>query len=313
MFEPASFCNRTSVYLSMLTRTAAGTLFTNDELKLAVIRWENLEDIEEMLSLAKSAVAYLQDADSDVLIWDLRRVQDDEASANDIACRMHVLKQRQVRRWAALSAKSSEDKGPWSQVCVSALAAGETQAAWTTDFHHATALLDSMASDRTTAQLVSPQMPEYRADYGGAVYYLPSVNAVVMRLSGNFHDLQMGAYHYQIGYDLARKMQASALIMDSSATPPLECADRRAFVFKQVFFPMTELESLAQMVHVRSMDRLISKNLPPLRSFMDSVEIAYFEAGSIEEAERLLLAMKGKTNFPAKEGAAVPTLVRQPV
>lgn len=292
--DPWNPCNVVSVHLDMVNRNDAGTIFVNLLRKLVVLRWDRPSEPTQREELVDCAVTALADLQGDALIWDMRRLPAEEGSSADIQSRLRLMNSGIVRRFAALSSVDAIADPASGDEFNKSVRAAAAWASFSTTFSGACRELQAAPTLAGGEDLCGVPPSEFSATYGGSIYYLPDIRTVVVRNGGNYAELDLGVLHYSAGLELAHKMHATAVIMDSSATPPVVEPERFLFVYKHIMLPYSKSKLFSQVVHVRTCDRLQNDSAPPLGPMAAGMDLAYFEADSLQEAVNLIRVMQGK-------------------
>jgi hypothetical protein len=300
--------NQVSVHLDILGQNPAGSVFISTPVKLAVLRWERHVNLVHMIALVQMAHTEMTACGADTLVYDMRRLPNEEGLINDVMARIQALSNNMVRRVGCLSlgagkqaihpdvAKTLEQKG--------------VQACAGTTFDEIGRALDAMEAPGLPHELIMGKQPVgFNATYAGSWYSLPELNVTVIRTSGNTIDPALSTELFSAAFALHKESGASAVILDSSATPTISDLSRYIHVYQDFIVPLGTSGLFKQAIHVRAGDQLFAEGAPPAGPLITSFGVPFYEVAMMSDALILLHMLQGKTR-PVDAVRTIPSEAR---
>jgi hypothetical protein len=281
--------NHISFHLDVAAYNAAGLVFSNPLKKVTVIRWESLADEVLALELAEAALVEMENQETGTLIYDLRKLPEEELQPFDVQLRIYCLESGLVERWGWLSTQAT----PLLEPAEVQKALGDLEIVGEASqvFCTLAQLLDSHLPPEARL-LTQPSPPNFSATYSGSTYSLPDVNATVIRTAGNPGDLDSAKWLFEQALEASRRMGANALILDTSASPPLIDELRYEFAYKSLLLPVGAAKLFKHVVHVRAGDGIVTKKGLAIEPLISALEANYYEVPLMEEAISLLSSLQ---------------------
>jgi hypothetical protein len=296
--------DQVSLHVDIAGQNTAGTVFINLQARLVVVRWECHEDLVAVAELVTLAHGEMAGSGADTLVYDMRRLTCDEGKAADIMARVHAVKDAVVRRVAWIGAAPIEH----AEIEVE-LRQRNIQSCWGSTFDSIGVALDAMGTEDGREPITCEKPNSFQATYAGSWYFLPELQATVMRTAGNIRDTELSAEMFHAGFELHKKAGASAVILDSSATPTIQDMGSYVHVYQNFVVPMGTSGLYKQTIHVRAGDPLFTEGAPPIGPLITSFGVPFYEVALMEDALSLLHLLRGKTR-PVTSIRTIPAEAR---
>jgi hypothetical protein len=285
--------NHVSLHLDISCQNDAGSVFSSPPAKLVVLRWECQENLVHMLKLVKMAHSLMADCGADTLVYDMRRLPSEEGLINDVVGRMQCVENKVVRHLAWLSSEPADR--PLAADILAVVERHGVLACSGGTFEEIGLALDAARPGSDRAPIVGMKPVEFAATYAGSWYAMPELSATVLRTSGNTLDPNLSIEMFNAGFALHKKLNASSLIFDSSATPTILDLGRYIHVYQEFIVPMGISGLFRQAIHVRAGDPLFAEGAPPVGPLVTSFGVPFYEVELMDDAVELLRILKGKT------------------
>jgi hypothetical protein len=296
--------NHVSLHLDISGQNSAGSVFSSPPSKLVVLRWECHDSLMPMIKLIKMAHNEMADSGADSLVYDMRMLPAVEGLTNDVAAQIYCAQNKVVRHLAWLTVGPTV-KSTHPDVA-SAVALSGVQVCAGHTFDDIARILDSWASGSNGMAILGEKPVGFGASYAGSWYSLPELDATVMRTAGNTSDLSLASKMFLEAFELHKNMGAKALIVDSSATPPIADMRRYIHAYQDLIVPMGTCGMFKQTIHVRAGDPLFPEGAPSIGPLVTSFGVTFYEVSLMGDAIELLRILKGKTR-PVETIRTIPT------
>ena len=288
--------NYVTFHLDIVGRTSAGTLFGNLEEKLVVMRWESHIDFVEASILSKMLLDELNASGAETLVYDMRRIGDDEGSPFDATMRLAAISGMSSLKNLAWLGKHPELALP-DAVSKAILAQG-IQACYSSSFGEAISTLTSGTMHFQGAPDLDYTVENFQATYGGSCYNIPELKTTVLRSAGNHFDLPLAKDMYERSFRLHGMTGSSAFVIDTSAIAPIMDVTRYAFAFDALIRPIVQNCKMQQLIHLRVGDPIFPPGVSTPQMLAQAFEdIEFVETTSMQEAVRLIRATRGLSSL----------------
>lgn len=291
--------NNVSLHLDLSGQTSAGSVFSNPDAKLVVLRWEDHSNLVSMLELIEKAHLEMVDGGADALIYESRRLPDAEGLTNDIVARLKCVAHPAVRRVGWLTVG---DVVNYPRVAA-ALESHKVSSCTGQSFDHIAQALDAMSPESLSRCILATKAENFTGTYAGSFYTIPKLNVTVLRTSGNARDLPLSAALFHDMFALHKRSGGSAVIVDSSATQTIVDLDRYIHLYQAFIVPLGTCGLFKQAIHIRAGDPLFAVGAPPIGPLITSFGVPFYEVTMMDDALSLLHALQGKKKLAAPDSA----------
>lgn len=287
--------NNVTLHLDILGRTSAGTLFGNLEEKLVVMRWESHSDYVEASVLSKMLSDELTASGAETLIYDMRRISDDEGSPFDATMRHAAISRTSLKNVAWIG---QHPELPVPDAVSKAILAQGVQACYSTSFGAAISTLTSGTMHFQDTPNLDYTVANFQATYGGSCYNIPELKTTVLRSAGNHFDLPLAKDMYERSFRLHGQTGGSVFVIDTSAIAPILDVTRYAFAFDALIRPIIQNCTMQQLIHLRVGDPIFPPGVSTPQMLAQAFQnIEFVETTSMQEAVRLVRATRGRSSL----------------
>lgn len=283
-----------TLHLEMFDRTNAGTLFGNIDERVVVVKWESHADIVDVSILSKMVADEMNASGADTLIYDMRRIGEEEGSSLDTMLRLRAIEPVTLKRVGWLV---SQPELPISDGVRRELASRRIESYTGSTFHEvARALANSTPS--ASGSLYASSKTDFEATYGGSCYTIPELKTTVLRSAGNHYNLPLAEDMYRKSFMLHARSKGTVFIADTSAIAPVQDITRYTFAFEALIHPLCRMEGAQQLVHLRAGEPLFPGGPGNLHQLAQSLGVDFLEVTSMSQALNIIRTTQGR-HIPA--------------
>lgn len=272
------------VALSM--NNSAGYLFGNRHLGVCVQRWTDLENFGEAVTLVDYMFEEMAFTGGDTVVIDVSSLEaQSDSELYQFALTLFCITGEHVKRVALVGMTPELRNQPGFAQLVRRAAALDVIFVQSEDFPEAMSLLNESAQAANRAALPQDTPAGAENTYGGSVAYWPTHATVVLTLAGNDGDLAATEQALESAIQSVRDNGAKALVVDTTASAPVNDAERLKFIQDKALPVLSQL-GLAYFIHVRpETDKLVrTKDAPDVGSRLRAAGISYERKANLAEA-----------------------------